>query len=222
MSKIVDNAITSVMADIQPLLKGDKNSHGNYAFASVDDFLAMTRPLCAKHKLCIIQDEEECKTMEGWLLMRYRFTISSGGETHPDRPARSILVSSKMGPQAFGAAQSYVLKQFLRSLFQISTGDQDDLDAFKAVPLPSNVVDPRGDVSGVDQGEVDKYVAIVREILDRDLDEYDMADALRAEVHADMVGRNELYMVLADSLAKEKVIGKSKWKEFINLKRDAA
>ena len=28
-----------------------------------------------------------------------------------------------------GTAQSYALKQFMRSLFQLSTGEQDDLDA---------------------------------------------------------------------------------------------
>ena len=30
-----------------------------------------------------------------------------------------------------GTAQSYALKQFMRSLFQLSTGEQDDLDALE-------------------------------------------------------------------------------------------
>ena len=32
------------------------------------------------------------------------------------------------GGQAMGAAQSYALKQFMRSLFLIATGENDDLD----------------------------------------------------------------------------------------------
>lgn len=47
------------------------------------------------------------------------------------------MVSSKMGAQAFGAAQSYALKQFMRSLFQIATGEKgQDADEHPNADLP--------------------------------------------------------------------------------------
>ena len=63
------------------------------------------------------------------LLMRFAFTEAKDGESIGPLH-RSIMVPASMGSQAFGSAQSYALKQFLRSLFQISTGEKDqDIDA---------------------------------------------------------------------------------------------
>ena len=132
-------AICAVMGEVPMLGKGEKNSHGNYNFASIDDFLEAVRPLCAKHGLIIIQDEESFEMKEGWLIMTFRFTLAhASGETWGYRPTRTIMVSSKMGSQAFGAAQSYALKQFERSLFQIATGEKgNDADEHPAADLPT-------------------------------------------------------------------------------------
>jgi hypothetical protein len=43
------------------------------------------------------------------------------------------------GAQAFGSAQSYALKQFMRSLFQIPTGDKEDADFAVPASLPQTV-----------------------------------------------------------------------------------
>ncbi|MEM9085329.1 MAG: ERF family protein [Pseudomonadota bacterium] len=123
----LNDAVAACMADIKPLAKGETNSHASYNFASVDDFLNLTRPICAKHGLTIRQDEEHSEIQGGQLHMRFAFTLHHGDEmAGPYR--RSITVNSKMGSQAYGAAQSYALKQYLRSLFQISTGDKEDVD----------------------------------------------------------------------------------------------
>jgi len=37
-----------------------------------------------------------------------------------------------------GTAQSYALKQFMRSLFQLSTGEKDDLDALDQDKIKKN------------------------------------------------------------------------------------
>lgn len=128
-------AIAAVMGEVPKLSKGEKNSHGNYNFASIDDFLEAVRPLCAKHGLVIIQDEVHQEILRSepkgerdksvsWLLIRFQFTLGhSSGETWAHRPTRTIMVNAAMGSQAFGAAQSYCLKQFQRSLFQIATGE---------------------------------------------------------------------------------------------------
>lgn len=132
-------AITEVMAEVPKLSKGEKNTHGNYNFASIDDFLEAVRPLCAKSGLIIGMDEEEFSFREGqnatgkkvtWLVVRFKFTLShSSGETWAREPRRTIMVNAAMGSQAFGAAQSYALKQFERALFQIATGEGGAIDA---------------------------------------------------------------------------------------------
>jgi hypothetical protein len=146
----VATAIAAVMSEVPKLGKGEKNTHGNYNFASIDDFLEAVRPLCAKHGLIIAQDEESFEMKEAgtdkngkpayWLVMRFRFTLAhSSGETWGQRPLRTIMVSASMGSQAFGAAQSYALKQFQRSLFQIATGEKDaDADTHPPADLPRN------------------------------------------------------------------------------------
>ena len=128
-------AVNAVMAEVPKLEKTEKNTHGNYNFTSIDDFLEALRPLCAEHGLIIIQDEESFELkqtpksdgkMTTWLIVKFRFTlVHTSGETWACRPARTIMVNAAMGAQAFGAAQSYALKMFMRSLFQVATGEAD-------------------------------------------------------------------------------------------------
>jgi hypothetical protein len=124
-------ALVAVMSDVKTLGKTNENQHARYKFAGIDDFLEATRPLCAKHGLIIIQDEEDFQVLgDGWLSMRFGFRLGhSSGEMWDGIIRRSIMVQAKMGSQAFGAAQSYVLKQFMRSLFQMATGDGEDADS---------------------------------------------------------------------------------------------
>lgn len=130
-------AIAAAMGEVQRIGKSERNSHGNYNFAGIDAFLDLTRPICAKHGLNVLQDEEgfevfevpSAKGPQKMLLMRFAFTVARDGEAIGPLH-RSIMVPASMGSQAFGSAQSYALKQFLRSLFQISTGEKDqDIDA---------------------------------------------------------------------------------------------
>lgn len=141
-------AIAAVMKEVPKLTKGETNTHGNFNFTSIDDFLEAVRPICAEKGLIIVQDEESFEMRETrdrsdkpttWLLIVYAFTLShSSGETWTHRPRRSIMVNAAMGSQAFGAAQSYALKQFERSLFQIATGEATvDADSHPPGNLPS-------------------------------------------------------------------------------------
>jgi len=141
MPPAVALAVNAVMAEVPKLPKTAHNNHGNYDFTSIDDFLGAIRPLCAEYGLIISQDEEcfEFKQLtnkqgepSNWLTLTFRYTlIHSSGETWAHRPSRTIMVNASMGAQAFGAAQSYSLKQFMRSLFQIATGEPD-IDADEA------------------------------------------------------------------------------------------
>ena len=141
----VSNAIAAVMADIPKLAREETNKHANYKFASIDDFLDAVRPLCAKHKLAIVQDETSftiVQTMDkygkpsDWLQMGFAYTVATAGVSWGP-VMRSIMVRADMGSQAFGAAQSYSLKQFMRSLFQISTGDGEDADSHEQSSIAS-------------------------------------------------------------------------------------
>lgn len=143
----VASAISAVMKAVPKLGKDDKNQHGGYNFASIDVFLAVVGRLCADAGLVIAQDEDSFEIVQGtdkngkpqpWLRVSYRFTLAhSSGETWEHSPVRSIMVLASMGPQAFGAAQSYALKQFERSLFQIATGDGEDADNHAQSNLPN-------------------------------------------------------------------------------------
>jgi len=87
------------------------------------------RPLCVEAGLLIVPDEERCEIVGEWLVLKFSFMLSlKDGETWDHRPTRTVMVTSKMGAQAFGAAQSYALKQFMRGIFQIATGDGEDGD----------------------------------------------------------------------------------------------
>ena len=52
------------------------------------------------------------------------------------------MIVPASGAQAFGSSQSYAIKQFMRGLFQIPTGDDDDLDSQEKKTLPANTAKP--------------------------------------------------------------------------------
>lgn len=143
ISEPIVKAINAVMAEVKCLAKTEQNSAAGYRFTSVDDFLAAMNPLCAKAGLVILQDEEEVGLVEDsggpasttrWLWVKFSFTLAHiSGDTFGPL-TRSVMVPAQ-GAQAFGSAQSYALKQFMRSLFQIPTGDRDDVDFYKPEPI---------------------------------------------------------------------------------------
>lgn len=135
----IDAALATIAAGVKRLAKEDRNAHGGYQFAGIDDFLEMTGKLCASSGVSVLMDEEQCEVIPDFfstksgrvaaLHMRFAFYLRCEGEqVGPYR--RSIMVPSNMGSQAFGAGQSYALKQFLRATFQIPTGDKgEDINA---------------------------------------------------------------------------------------------
>lgn len=144
----VASAISAVMAGVRTLGKDDHNQHQNYDFVSTNKFLAAVNPLCAAAGLIIVQDEEsvDIRTIESadrygnpkkgsWLIAKYSFILAHKDGATWGPVYRSVMVQAN-GAQAFGSAQSYSLKQFMRSLFQISTGDKDDADLQAEDPLP--------------------------------------------------------------------------------------
>lgn len=129
------SAIAAAMGQIKQVGKGDRNKFDGYDFASIDKFLALVNPICAAHGLIIVSDEvnREDFMRRGkkgdtqWMRVTFSFTVyHSSGQSLP-QVHRSVEVA-RNGAQAYGSAQSYALKQFLRGLFLIPTGDNDDAD----------------------------------------------------------------------------------------------
>lgn len=132
---VVAAAISEVMRGVRKLQFDDRNQHGGYAFASADKFFEHLGGACARAGLIITQEETETEIIPNqrkdkapWLRVKYEFGLEHvSGAVHPKTFRRSVMVPIT-GGQSFGAAQSYTLKQFQRSLFQIATGENDEIN----------------------------------------------------------------------------------------------
>ena len=139
-------AIIEVMGKIKKIGKADKNTFAKYSFAGIDKFLETVNPLCADAGLIILMDEtkreiirtEKNGKQSNWLFIDFDFILAHSSGTSIEKPFhRSVMVPAE-GAQAFGSAQSYMLKQFMRALFLIPTGDKDDADFREATTLPES------------------------------------------------------------------------------------
>lgn len=147
-------AIAKAAGRVKIIEKAEKHkgAGGGYDFASIDDFLALVNPICAEEGLVFSVDEDTIEdfTRRGkngetsWMRITFRVTAYHiSGQSMP--PVKRTVEILRNGAQAFGSAQSYALKQYLRALFLIPTGDKDDADyramddaPVAANPAPSN------------------------------------------------------------------------------------
>ena len=125
-------AICAAMGDIKTISKDERNEHSAYDFASIDKFLEMANPICAKNGLFSTVEMKNVETFnsrKGTLWGKFQFEIALHHKDGDQMPPVNIVVMSPItGPQTSGAVQSYALKQFLRGQFLIPTGDKDDAD----------------------------------------------------------------------------------------------
>jgi len=128
----INTAIADAMAEIKSVSKDDTNAHGGYNFASIDGFLGGCRNACSKNglhpKISVANYEQYAGTNNKmWATYTYEFCMchKSGEET---KPVATVVALPITGAQTSGSAQSYALKQYLRGLFLVQTGEQDDPD----------------------------------------------------------------------------------------------
>jgi ERF superfamily len=129
----VNAGVLAVMAALGTLAKERTGKGVSYSFASIDDFLSFVRVHCFEAGIFIEQDELEAhmvdvakgdgKMMAMWWV-QYAFTVRHVGGTSIGPMRRSVMVQA-FGAQSCGAAMAYALKQFMRSLFLIPTGEAD-------------------------------------------------------------------------------------------------
>jgi hypothetical protein len=131
----IAQAIVEVMSGVVRLHNSETNTHANYRFVSVDQYYELLRTLMANAGLVIFPEEVSTAfqttgngdKVRTWLKIRYEFTLihAPSGQEWEHRPQKTAMVDASMGAQAFGAAQSYAEKFYLRSLFKMATGEPD-------------------------------------------------------------------------------------------------
>src|SRR5688572_5884441 len=135
----IAKAVIDVMKAIGTLGKAhERNDAGaRYDYASIDDFIEHVRGPMAEAGLFIIPGEardaetQEVTTKAGKSMVtwnaRFAFNlVHESGESYG--PIYKGVMVPATGAQSAGSAQSYALKQFMRGLFLIPTGDADDPD----------------------------------------------------------------------------------------------
>jgi hypothetical protein len=135
----IAKAVIGVMKAIGTLGKDNKRNDAGarYDYASIDDFIQHVRGHCADEGLFIIPNEardaetQEVTKKDGKSAVmwnaRFAFTLAhESGESYG--PIYKGVSVPATGAQSAGSAQSYALKQFMRGLFLIPTGDADDPD----------------------------------------------------------------------------------------------
>lgn len=139
MTADIHAGIIAVMASLGTLDKANENKFDKYDYASIDDFIHFVRGHCFSAGIYIEQDEIEAKLVDvakkdgkpmAMWWATFAFTVRHQGGTHIGPIRKSVMVQAN-GAQAAGSAQSYALKQFMRSMFLIPTGDADDPDKEK-------------------------------------------------------------------------------------------
>lgn len=146
MSPAIAKAIVEVMGGVKRLTKQDENKFAHYSYASIDAFLEAIGPLCASAGLFILSDEAALEITQApkadregttnFLKLRWAFWLGHDSGAMYGPVYRTVIVPAT-GAQAFGSSQSYALKQFMRGLFQIPTGDNDDPDGQPKGNLPA-------------------------------------------------------------------------------------
>jgi hypothetical protein len=141
-------AIIKIEGQIKQLGSDERNPHGGYGYVSVDKFYAIVGPLMAEAGLALLINETSSEIRagdsgKGWLFVQYelQFMHVSGVMSPVLRRSCALPIS---GPQAYGAAQSYIEKQFLRQVFKIPTGDRDADDTAQNEDAPARRFESRG------------------------------------------------------------------------------
>ena len=192
-------AIAKAMSEVKRLAKDNRNTEQKYQFASVDDFLAMTGPICGSNGLVVMMDEDGCEAVERqgkygpsfWLRFTYIITVwHSSGQSLP--PSRRSVEVIRTGAQSSGSAQSYALKQFLRALLQIPTGDSDEADLNTFAAAAAGVKEPNAmstPATAAAEGIRDAWRNAILDGLPENATEAQKAEAFADAIMADFKGK---------------------------------
>lgn len=131
-------AIAATGLEIDPLEKGERNNHGGYSYASIDDFYRHVSAVAYSNGLSwsvrevsadvVIIGEKVVggnTTLTRAFQAKYNFDLyHESGASIEDFHAITIL-HPLQGAQTAGSAMSYAVKQFMRTTFSVVTGEPD-------------------------------------------------------------------------------------------------
>ncbi len=160
MPPAIAAAIIAVKKQIRQLGSDERNQHGGYSYVSVDKFYERLGPLMADADLALLIDETETEVRisdatdrDGkprktpWLFAQYSLAFMHGsGAISP--PMRRSIAMPINGPQTYGAAQSYIEKQFLRQVFKVPTGEKDADETAQGEDAPARGRQTQGSGNG--------------------------------------------------------------------------
>ncbi|HEV3385465.1 MAG TPA: ERF family protein [Gemmata sp.] len=130
----IATAISSVMAEIGVVGEGGENKFQNYKYMSYKDMFRKLTPLMGKHGIAVIPTEKSKSLFDNDAVVMgtYQFTIiHKSGEVWPFQPewtGVSRARDSKGGfdDKALNKCATAAQKYFLKALFQIPSGDDDE------------------------------------------------------------------------------------------------
>jgi hypothetical protein len=151
----VVGAIAAVMAEIQPVEKGGKNTFHDYKYARMQDILQALTPLMGKHGIVVFQYEAARNMFDNDKVMAitYDFIVAhKSGQTWINpvpQTGMSPCRTSKntFDDKAFAKCHTSARKYFLLSLFQIPTEDESDPDNQQRQRAQAPVPSPDGHVA---------------------------------------------------------------------------
>lgn len=99
--------------------------------------------------------------------------------------------------------------------------DQDEAERIvETITVDAKRIDPRGDLSGVDNELVMERYSTIVDLLNQDKETHEIAEDLRQYETEALQPFSELYTCVLDKLAREKIITKTKWKDYLKIGLD--
>jgi ERF superfamily len=157
----IAKGMVAVMGSIGKLQKDGTNAEQKYRYSSVDAFYGAVGPLCAAAGIIIkprkvgraehfeVQGKFGPRRM---IRIFYTFVwIHASGATWIDLLDEREVEVQNTGAQAYGAAESYALKSYLKSFFQVQTGEED-ADAQEKLETEQRKADVRTSLARIDTG----------------------------------------------------------------------
>lgn len=137
MPSSIVKAVCAIKSTLEAVKKSRRNQHGGYDYASIDDIQAALTNKMGEVGLIVLGMEDSVETIsktnkEGkdatWIKVVILYVLATETDTWIHPKAKRTVMLQFTGPQSFQAAHSFAEKSFLKSLFDIPTGDME-LDA---------------------------------------------------------------------------------------------
>jgi hypothetical protein len=170
-----------------------------------------TQQLCAIHKLkTAITAREKVDDI---------YTVCARVESPDGRFSENMGAVPLTGLKGDALANAFLkatTKAIRRTvLAHVGLGMLDETEV-ETIPNAAKLnLDPRGDLSQVDNSLRDKHVSAIADILNQDKDEFGVAQDARDYIAEYLQQFQELYISVADELAAQKIISKGKFKELL-------